>query len=169
MILNQTFSKQGFEKYLDYVMMISDGDFRKVRVDVCDEIILDNFDYAITNHMRNHKIYGLENSVYKICDENDLSRYVYAHVSNDTIINILFDDEQVRDIETILNEEKMKEQIIYDEAYNQTENKLELDNLDYEDIVNLEDVYDMVEWKEIMTEDYCLGHSEYESQGNGIG
>ncbi len=165
MILNQTFSKKGFEKYLDYVMMIVNGDFRKVSVDLFDEIELDNFDYAITNHMREHKIYGLGDGVYKVIDQRNPTRYMYAHISNETIINVLFDDLQIENIGEILNLEKFKERVLLSECFNYRINNPEKSKeLDYEEMLNFNEVYEEVDWNETIDcwydDDYLGGMSE---------
>lgn len=170
MILNQTFSKRGFDKYLDYVMMIVNGDFRKVSVELSDEIELDNFDYAITNHMREHKIYGLEDGVYKVIDQRKSSRYMYAHISNETIINVLFDDLQVENIGELLNLEKFKERVILSECFNfmisnpDKAKELNLKELDFESTLNLKELYEEVDWNETMDrwydDDYLGAMSE---------
>lgn len=99
MYLYRTLSRITMDDYLSYLDLMSTGDWRKVIVP--DEKISTCFFLGFSDMILkdiSQKHFSLNNGIYKVVDED---QYVYIHLEDRKIINILFDQFQLDHIQNI--------------------------------------------------------------------
>lgn len=99
MYLYRTLSRITMDDYLSYLDLMATGDWRKViipdeKISTC--LFLGFRDMILNDISQKH--FPLNNGIYKMLDEE---QYVYIHLEDRKIINILFDQFQLDNIQKI--------------------------------------------------------------------
>lgn len=79
MELYKTFSRVPFERYEDYLSMVRNGDYRKIKVDNVRDVKLYRYEHTITRNMTNVEL-PLQNGIYNFINENVPSRHFYGYM-----------------------------------------------------------------------------------------
>lgn len=146
MIFYKTLALKPKNSMVEYLNLIRDGDWRKVRLqEEPKSLILLNYDYQITDNIRKHEL-SIPDGVYKFKSDND-GRYFYGTIHDSTIVDMLFDEEQVQDVQNLIKIEKSKLDYLYNKVSFVSTN-LDYGRFDERPTYNevREMVYDNIEW-----------------------
>lgn len=144
MILVQTFAVHPLERYIDYLKMIQNGDWKHMNVEDPKSVYIDNYDYQITNFIQDHEFY-ITDGVYKVHDLSDSSRYFYGQIHEQKLINILFDENQIENLQQLMDIEIKKSICFYETI---KENVQIVGDLlpDQEKSEEFKSIYDAIDW-----------------------
>lgn len=116
MELYKTFSRVPFERYEDYLSMVRNGDYRKIKVDNVRDVKLYRYEHTITRNMTNVEL-PLQNGIYNFINENEPFRHFYGSILNEKIMDVYFDQEQINRVDELIMAEYSKTEILSKQAF----------------------------------------------------
>lgn len=149
MELYKTFSRVPFERYEDYLSMVRNGDYRKIKVDNVRDVKLYRYEHTITRNMANVEI-PLRDGLYNFINENVPSRHFYGYIQNEKIMDVYFDQEQINRVDELIMAEYSKTEILSKQAFHYSIQHQEIN----EQLKNADEIESYRIWDDVINKIY---------------
>ena len=163
MELYKTFSRVPFERYEDYLSMVRNGDYRKIKVDNVRDVKLYRYEHTITRNMTNVEL-PLQNGIYNFINENVPSRHFYGYIQNEKIRDVYFDQDQINHVDELIMAEYSKTEILSKQAFHYSIQHQEIN----EQLKNADEIESYRIWDDVINNIYddvdleCFAKDEVE-------
>lgn len=149
MELYKTFSKTPLDRYEDYLSMIRNGDYRKIKVDNVRDVKLYRYEHTITRNMTNVEL-PLQNGIYNFINENEPFRHFYGYIQNEKIMDVYFDQDQIDHVDELIMAEYSKTEILSKQAFHYSIQHQEVN----EQLKNADEIESYRIWDDVINKIY---------------